>query len=46
MVGDRASHDGGGIDLGVMNVLVPSLRDVAERRLDTVMRLTAPPAGA
>jgi FMN phosphatase YigB (HAD superfamily) len=34
MVGDRASHDGGAVAVGIPTLLLPPLRDPSERRLD------------
>jgi FMN phosphatase YigB (HAD superfamily) len=36
MVGDRATHDGAAIEVGMPVLLVPPLRDVTHRRLDLV----------
>ncbi|MFI6166424.1 HAD family hydrolase [Nocardia sp. NPDC051052] len=36
MVGDRASHDGAAVDLGIPTLLVPTLTDPRQRRLHLV----------
>ncbi|GGP50975.1 HAD family hydrolase [Saccharothrix coeruleofusca] len=41
MVGDRASHDGGALEVGMPTLLVPPLTDVRQRRLHLVTRLAA-----
>jgi HAD superfamily hydrolase (TIGR01549 family) len=38
MVGDRASHDGGAVELGIPTVLVPELTTTSQRRLSVVLR--------
>jgi len=43
MVGDRASHDGGAVAVGIPTVLLPTLREKSDRRLDLVLRLACPP---
>ncbi|SHF56771.1 FMN phosphatase YigB, HAD superfamily [Streptoalloteichus hindustanus] len=43
MVGDRASHDGAAVDVGMPVLLVPPLCDVAERRLHHVEALLGAP---
>ena len=40
MVGDRAAYDGAAIALGIPTLLLAPLEDVADERLDLVMRLT------
>ncbi|MDT0277197.1 HAD family hydrolase [Blastococcus goldschmidtiae] len=39
MVGDRSRPDGAAVDIGITTLLLPPLRDVADRRLDKVLRL-------
>ncbi|OPX07286.1 HAD family hydrolase [Mycobacterium sp. AT1] len=39
MVGDRASHDGAAVELGMPTLLVPPLTHPAQRRLDLVRNL-------
>lgn len=39
MVGDRASHDGAAVDLGMPTLLVPTLTHPGQRRLDLVRNL-------
>ncbi|WP_433263142.1 HAD family hydrolase [Actinosynnema sp. CS-041913] len=39
MVGDRATHDGAGVDVGMPTLLVPPLADVADTRLHLVTNL-------
>ncbi|MGY2129005.1 HAD family hydrolase [Blastococcus sp. SYSU DS0617] len=39
MVGDRSRPDGAAVESGIPTLLVPPLRDVADRRLDKVLRL-------
>jgi len=39
MVGDRASHDGAAVELGMPTLLVPTLTNPAQRRLDVVRNL-------
>ncbi|MEU4741190.1 HAD-IA family hydrolase [Actinosynnema sp. NPDC023658] len=39
MVGDRATHDGAGVDLGMPTLLVPPLQDVDNTRLHLVTSL-------
>ncbi|WP_367137236.1 HAD family hydrolase [Saccharothrix sp. HUAS TT1] len=39
MVGDRATHDGAGVEAGMPTLLVPPLRDVDDARLHLVTRL-------
>jgi HAD superfamily hydrolase (TIGR01509 family) len=38
MVGDRPSHDGGAVAVGIPTLLLPPLRQRTERRLDVVLR--------
>jgi HAD superfamily hydrolase (TIGR01493 family) len=40
MVGDRAAYDGAAIALGMPTLLLAPLKDVADERLDLVLRLT------
>jgi HAD superfamily hydrolase (TIGR01509 family) len=40
MVGDRPSHDGAAVELGMSALLLAPLKDVADERLDLVLRLT------
>jgi putative hydrolase of the HAD superfamily len=42
MVGDRASHDGAAVGLGMPTLLVPTLTHPAQRRLDLVRNLVGP----
>lgn len=39
MVGDRATHDGAGVNVGMPTLLVPPLRDVIDARLHLVTNL-------
>ncbi|HLN17643.1 MAG TPA: HAD family hydrolase [Acidimicrobiales bacterium] len=39
MVGDRASHDGGAVDVGIETLLVPPLRRPGDSRLSVVLQL-------
>jgi len=39
MVGDRASHDGAAVDVGIPTLLLPTLTDVSQQRLSHVLRL-------
>ncbi|MFI9814482.1 HAD family hydrolase [Saccharothrix variisporea] len=39
MVGDRATHDGAGVNVGLPTLLVPPLRDVGDARLHLVTNL-------
>jgi FMN phosphatase YigB (HAD superfamily) len=39
MVGDRSRPDGAAVESGITTLLLPPLRDVADRRLDAVLRL-------
>ena len=39
MVGDRASHDGAAVGLGMPTLLVPTLTHPGQRRLDLVRNL-------
>jgi HAD superfamily hydrolase (TIGR01509 family) len=41
MVGDRTSHDGGAVALGIATLLLPKLTDLVPRRLDRVLALVA-----
>ncbi|GAB2987808.1 HAD family hydrolase [Saccharothrix stipae] len=41
MVGDRATHDGAGVEVGMPTLLVPPLRDVTDARLHLVTALLA-----
>ncbi|MBB5956043.1 HAD superfamily hydrolase (TIGR01509 family) [Saccharothrix tamanrassetensis] len=41
MVGDRATHDGAGVDVGMSTLLVPPLMDVDDARLHLVTGLVA-----
>jgi HAD superfamily hydrolase (TIGR01509 family) len=43
MVGDRASHDGGAVAVGIATLLLPTLGDQSDQRLDLVLRLVYPP---
>ncbi|MBW4719857.1 HAD family hydrolase [Saccharothrix obliqua] len=45
VVGDRASHDGAAVEVGMTALLVPPLLDVAERRLHRVTDLVGPNRG-
>jgi len=38
MVGDRASHDGGAVAVGIPTLLLPTLREPSEQRLELVLR--------
>jgi FMN phosphatase YigB (HAD superfamily) len=40
MVGDRPAYDGAAIALGMPTLLLAPLKDVADERLDLVLRLT------
>ena len=42
MVGDRASHDGAAVGLGMPTLLVPTLTHPGQRRLDLVRNLVGP----
>lgn len=42
MVGDRATHDGAAVDLGMTTLLVPPLTSPSERRLHRVLDLVLP----
>jgi HAD superfamily hydrolase (TIGR01509 family) len=42
MVGDRPSRDGGAVAVGISTLLLPTLRDQSERRLDLVARVVCP----
>ena len=42
MVGDRASHDGAAVELGMPTLLVPTLTHPAQERLDLVRNLVGP----
>ncbi|HEY0187827.1 MAG TPA: HAD family hydrolase [Cellulomonas sp.] len=44
MVGDRAGWDGAGVGCGITTLLLPSLRDPDERRLQRVLDLVLPGA--
>ncbi|WP_238412312.1 HAD family hydrolase [Saccharothrix deserti] len=44
MVGDRATHDGAGVQVGMPTLLVPPLRDVHDARLHLVTNLVVPEA--
>jgi putative hydrolase of the HAD superfamily len=44
MVGDRAAWDGAAVALGMTTLLLPSLVDPAERRLQRVLDLVLPGA--
>ncbi|TNM63275.1 hypothetical protein FHN55_15720 [Streptomyces sp. NP160] len=44
VVGDRASHDGAAVDLGITTLLVPPLQSPHERRLQRVLDLVLPGA--
>jgi FMN phosphatase YigB (HAD superfamily) len=39
MVGDRASHDGAAVDVGIPTLLLPTLTDVNDQRFSHVLRL-------
>jgi len=39
MVGDRVSHDGGAVSVGVTTLILPVLHELVPRRLDVVLRL-------
>ncbi len=39
MVGDRASHDGAAVGMGIATLLLPTLTAVSEQRLSHVLRL-------
>ena len=41
MVGDRASHDGAAVAVGIATLLLPALAHVSDQRLDLVLKLTA-----
>jgi HAD superfamily hydrolase (TIGR01509 family) len=41
MVGDRPANDGAAVELGMSALLLAPLRNVADERLDLVLRLTA-----
>ena len=41
MVGDRPAYDGAAIALGMPALLLAPLKDVADERLDLVLRLTS-----
>jgi FMN phosphatase YigB (HAD superfamily) len=43
MVGDRASHDGAAVELGIPTVLVPPLTATSHRRLSVVLRACGAP---
>ena len=43
MVGDRASHDGGAVAVGIPTLLLPTLHDESEQRLGLVLRLACQP---
>lgn len=45
MVGDRASRDGGAAAVGIPTLLLPTLHDQSEQRLDLVLRLACQPLG-
>lgn len=38
MVGDRATHDGAAIELGILTLLIPALTDTAQQRLSVALR--------
>lgn len=38
MVGDRASHDGAAVELGIPTILIPPLTATSQRRLSVVLR--------
>jgi FMN phosphatase YigB (HAD superfamily) len=38
MVGDRASHDGAAVELGIPTLLVPPLTTTSQQRLSMVLR--------
>jgi HAD superfamily hydrolase (TIGR01509 family) len=44
MVGDRASHDGAAVDLGIATVLIPELTATSQRRLSVVLRVCGIPS--
>jgi HAD superfamily hydrolase (TIGR01509 family) len=39
MVGDRASHDGAAVEVGIPTLLLPTLTDVSQQRLSHALRL-------
>lgn len=39
MVGDRVSHDGGAVSVGISTLILPALHDLVPRGLDVVLRL-------
>jgi FMN phosphatase YigB (HAD superfamily) len=44
MVGDRASHDGAAVNLGIPTVLLPELTATSQRRLSVVLRACGIPS--
>jgi HAD superfamily hydrolase (TIGR01509 family) len=41
MVGDRASHDGAAVEVGMPTLLLPTLTDASQERLSHVLRLAS-----